>query len=73
MNLGARDDPGSIEEDWLGSKMYWSSFDEKGNRDMVEGAGLELIEAKVIIEDEDGKSIPFLWILAKKRSNLYAE
>lgn len=69
MNLSARDNSGSTQENWLGSKMYWSSFDEKENREMVEGAGFELMEANIEMEDESGKSVPFLWILAKKGSD----
>jgi SAM-dependent methyltransferase len=67
MNLGTRDDPGSVKEDWLGSRMYWSSFDEKENRDMVQRIGFDFIDVAVINEEEHGKLIPFLWMLAKKR------
>jgi len=66
VNLGTTDNPGSIDKDWLGSKMYWSSYDVQTNERMLLRAGLELLEAEVIEDNEDGKLVPFYWVLAKK-------
>lgn len=66
VNLGANDNEGSVNQDWLGGKMYWSSYDAETNREMVRGAGFEIVKAEVIEDDEDGKSVPFLWVLARK-------
>ncbi len=68
VNLGVSNDPGSIEPDWLGTAMYWSSYDAQTNLDLVSQAGLTLVEAETLIDDEDGESVSFLWILAKKAS-----
>jgi len=65
-NLGTRNDSGTVEPDWLGSPMYWSSYDAQTNRDLVSQAGFSLVEAEVLIDDEDGEAVPFLWILAQK-------
>lgn len=66
LNLGTTDDPGSINQDWLGGKMYWSSYDVQTNRRMLIGAGFELLKAEVIEDNEDGNLVPFYWVLAKK-------
>lgn len=65
-NLGVSDNPGSIEPDWLGAPMYWSSYDAQTNLDGVQQAGLTLIETEILLDDEDGENVPFLWILAQK-------
>ncbi len=66
MNLGTSNDPGSIEPDWLGAAMYWSSYDAQTNREMIQRAGFALVEAEILLDDEDGAPVPFLWILAQK-------
>lgn len=65
-NFGTTNDPGSIEADWLGAPMYWSSYDTRTNLDLVRQAGLTLLETEVRAEQEDGVAVPFLWILAQK-------
>ena len=65
-NLGVSNDPGSIEPEWLGTAMYWSSYDAQTNLDLVGQAGFTLVETDILIDDEDGESVSFLWILAKK-------
>lgn len=66
VNLGVSNDPGSIEPDWLGTAMYWSSYDTHTNLALVSQAGFTLVETETLIDDEDGEPVPFLWILAKK-------
>ncbi|PSS12455.1 hypothetical protein M430DRAFT_36580 [Amorphotheca resinae ATCC 22711] len=67
MNLGTRDDPGTVAS-WLdGCRMYWSGFDAATNREMVRLAGFELVEEEITQEVEDGVVVPFLWMLAKKK------
>jgi ubiquinone/menaquinone biosynthesis C-methylase UbiE len=68
VNFGTTDNPGNIE-DWLGSEMYWSSYDVRGNQEMVEKAGFEIAKAEVRENVEDGKVVPFLWVLAKKKED----
>jgi ubiquinone/menaquinone biosynthesis C-methylase UbiE len=55
-----------VTEDWHGSTMYWSSFDEEKTLALIESAGLKVIEKSKESEIEDGKETTFLWILAVK-------
>ncbi len=66
VNLGISNDPGSIEPDWLGAPMYWSSYDAQTNLDLVSQSGFTLVETDILIDNEDGQPVSFLWILAKK-------
>jgi SAM-dependent methyltransferase len=68
--MGANDSPGAIEPEWLGAPMFWSHFDATTNRALVEQAGLQLAEAKVVSEDEDGQPVQFLWVAARKPPNV---
>ena len=47
--------------------MYWSGFDAATNVQMVRNAGFDMMEEEIIQEEEDGTTVPFLWILARKR------
>ena len=64
-NMSARDDPGTIEDDWLGAPMFFSGFDAATNERMVQDAGFDIVEAGVIAHEEDGRPVAFLWILAR--------
>lgn len=66
VNLGTLNDPGSIESDWLGAPMYWSSYDAQTNIDLICQAGFIPVETETIVDDEDGEPVSFLWMLAKK-------
>ncbi len=66
VNLGIFNDPGSIEPNWLGATMYWSSYDAQTNLDLVRQAGFTPVETAILADDEDGESVSFLWILAQK-------
>jgi SAM-dependent methyltransferase len=63
--LGAHGMEGDLD-DFLGARMYWSSFDGEANRRLVEEAGLQIESARVEDEDEHGESVAFLWIVARK-------
>jgi SAM-dependent methyltransferase len=67
INLGTSNDPGSIEPDWLGTAMYWSSYDAQTNLNLISQAGFTPVETEILTDDEDGEEVSFLWILAKKR------
>ena len=62
--MGVEDDPGGIEEDWLGVDMYFSHFSARKNRRLVEGAGLVVESAEVLVEPEDRCDARFLWVVA---------
>jgi SAM-dependent methyltransferase len=68
-SLGAGDDPGGVEEDWLGVPMYFSAFDSATSRSLVEEAGFEILSAQEETDEEDGMRIVFLWIVARKPDN----
>jgi SAM-dependent methyltransferase len=65
---GARGGEG-IDKDWLGvADMYWSNWDLATNRRLVADAGLHLLEANREPQEEDGRVLHFLWVLAQKPS-----
>ena len=57
----------AYEEDWLGVPMYWSSWDHRTNRRLIENAGLELLVDTVETTMEDGQPVAFQWVIACKR------
>jgi SAM-dependent methyltransferase len=64
--MGASDSPDGVEPDWLGAPMFFSHYDAEKNQDLVRRAGLEIVSAEVIEEDEDGEVVAFLWVAARK-------
>jgi len=64
--MGARGDSGTIEDDWLGTPMFFSHHDTATNRRLVEEAGLQIVRAVEETEDEDGQPVTFLWVVARK-------
>jgi ubiquinone/menaquinone biosynthesis C-methylase UbiE len=67
-NLGARPDPGAARE-WLGTQMYWSSFGSGTYLAILEEVGFEIVESEIVDDDEDGKKVPFLWLVVRKPSD----
>lgn len=66
--MGADDEPGDVEADWLGVDMYFSHFGAKANRRLVEQAGLLIDRADVVVEPEDRHDARFLWVVARAPS-----
>ena len=64
-SLGVEDDPGGIEDDWLGVPMYFSQFSARVNRRLLREAGLEIERADVVTEPEDRHDARFLWVVAR--------
>lgn len=64
--MGVRDEAGDVEEDWLGAPMYFSHYDAATNRRLVEEAGLRLLSASEETQEEDGRPVTFLWVVARK-------
>jgi SAM-dependent methyltransferase len=62
--MGVEDDPGTIEDDWLGVPMYFSHFSARKNRRLVQEAGFVIDSAEVLIEPEDRDDARFLWVIA---------
>lgn len=65
-------DASEIRSNFLGVDMFWSSFDVKSSKAMVQTAGFEILQAEVLEaaedkgDDDPDKGVSFLWILAKK-------
>jgi len=67
ISMGAGDNPGEVEDDWLGVPMYFSHFDAVTNQALVRRAGFELVEAEVVEEiGPDGLAERFLWVVARR-------
>jgi SAM-dependent methyltransferase len=67
-SMGADDEPGDVEADWLGVDMYFSHFGAKANRRLVEGAGFVVERSELAIEPEDRHDARFLWVVARAPS-----
>jgi SAM-dependent methyltransferase len=64
-SFGVEDDPGGVEDDWLGVPMYFSHFSARVNRRLVEEAGFVIERADVGAEPADRHDARFLWVLAR--------
>jgi SAM-dependent methyltransferase len=65
--LGASDLERDLEEDYLGSRMYWSHYDSETNLRMLREAGFHLIWSK-IVADASAPGSGHLFVLAQKPS-----
>lgn len=66
VTMGVEDAPGTVEEEWLGVPMYFSHFDAPTNRSIVQRAGFVIESADVVEDDENGRPVPFQWIIARR-------
>lgn len=64
-SFGVEDDPGTVEDDWLGVPMYFSHFSARVNRRLVAEAGFEIERADALAEPADRHGARFLWIVAR--------
>jgi SAM-dependent methyltransferase len=65
MGTGGAED--EVEDDWLGAPMFFASFDEATNSQMLAHVGFELAEARVIPMKEPGHGlVSFMWVLARR-------
>jgi SAM-dependent methyltransferase len=58
----------SVQDEWLGVPMFFASYTEGENRELVQAAGLEIERDEVvpIVEPEEGEA-RFHWLLAARR------
>jgi len=56
----------SFTEDWLGVPMYWSSWDQRTNRRLLEAAGLDILVDTIETSVEDGAPVTFQWVVVRK-------
>jgi SAM-dependent methyltransferase len=65
--LGTAQADDEVDEDWLGAPMFFASFDEETDRLLLEHAGFELADARVVPFEEPGHGlVRFMWVLAQK-------
>jgi SAM-dependent methyltransferase len=65
-SMGVEDDPGTVEEGWLGVDMYFSHFSARKNRRLVEDAGMVVDSAEVLAEPHNRGDARFLWVVAHR-------
>lgn len=70
--LGANDHPDAVDADWLGAPMFFSHFDAATNQRLLVAAGFTLEHAAVETAVEDGRPTPFLWVVARRPSQVDA-
>lgn len=63
--LGASDSPDWTGE-WLGVRMFFSSYDADTNRAAVVAPGFDLVAGEVVAVDEPEGTVDFLRVLARK-------
>lgn len=65
-SLGVRGTHDAVEDDWLGVPMFFSHFDAATNSSLIRQAGLRAFHEEIVEHDEDGRSVRFLWVIARK-------
>jgi SAM-dependent methyltransferase len=65
--LGVTDNPGEVEDDWLGAPMYWSGFDADTNVGLLVEAGFDVEDEAIDDVLEDGEAVAFLALFARRR------
>ena len=64
--FGTDDSDDVVTDDWLGAPMFFASFDEGANRELLTRAGFELVDARVVPFEEPGHGlVRFMWVLAR--------
>jgi SAM-dependent methyltransferase len=67
VTLGVGDSADMVEDDWLGVPMFFASFDEARNRELLLAAGFEVLRERVVPVDEPGHGrVSFMWVLGRK-------
>jgi len=65
LTMGGLDNPGTVEEDWLGAPMYFSHFDAPTNRALIQRAGVRILSADTVEEDARDAGARFLWVIGR--------
>jgi len=61
-----RENPGTVEADWLGAPMYFSGYSPRESRRHIEAAGLAIRSLQLEPIVENGQTREFLWLVARK-------
>ena len=65
--MGTADAADVVEEDWLGAPMFFASFDEQTNRELLDRTGFRIEDARVVPFEEPGHGlVRFMWVLARR-------
>jgi len=64
--LGIAENTGVLDLDWLGAPMYSSSLGASRYVELLAEAGLDVLEANAETQEEHGRPVAFLWVLARK-------
>ena len=69
VSLGCGDMEESVERDWFGAPMYWSSFRPEKSLETIRNAGFEVVWSKIVsYPDIAGQGdVSHLFVLARKR------
>ncbi len=59
-------DVNDVTGQWLGVPMFLSVFDPETMRRVVQDAGFELVDTEIESQLEQGREVPYLWVLAKR-------
>lgn len=68
-SFGIGDCGGTIVDDWLGEKTYFSSFSSETTLSLITKAGFNIKKRKIERDIENKKPVDFLWVSAQKYSN----
>jgi SAM-dependent methyltransferase len=67
--MGSRGARESIEADWFGVPMFFSSLSADDSRRLVRAVGLEVVKDEVIVQHEPNHGdVEFLWMLAQRQA-----
>ena len=66
--MNGSDTPGSFEDDWLGARMFWSGYDARTTRRLIEDAGFRVESFTLETAEEDGEPTSFWWVVARRPS-----
>jgi len=69
-SLGTGDTEVDFDQSWMGTPMFWSTYDAETNRRLVEESGLQTISALAETTTSHGDSETFLWVVARKPEKL---
>jgi cyclopropane fatty-acyl-phospholipid synthase-like methyltransferase len=65
--VGTGDDPGSLEEDFLGAPMFFSGWAVPATLRLIEASGFRIARHEVDPVVEHGSDARFLWLVARAR------
>jgi SAM-dependent methyltransferase len=66
--MGTAEAADVVEDDWLGAPMFFASFDEATNLELLGRAGFDVDDARIVPFEERGHGlVRFMWILARRR------